>query len=99
MIEIWQECASFQTTNQRLADQVRTLIKKGWFPDLEILEMHQKTYKQDNNTVPDTSRVVKQKTKKNLTEMNCQLRKMKKSLNKTMHNQVTLKKHCHKNKR
>ena len=28
MIEIWQECASFQTTSQRLADQVRTIIKK-----------------------------------------------------------------------
>ena len=29
MIEIWQECSSFQTTSQRLADQVRTIIKKG----------------------------------------------------------------------
>ena len=28
IIEIWQECASFQTTSQRLADQVRTIIKK-----------------------------------------------------------------------
>ena len=42
MIEIWQECASFQTTSQRLADQVRTIIKKGWFSDFEILEIHQK---------------------------------------------------------
>ena len=31
MIDIWQECASFQTTSQRLPDQVRTIIKKGWF--------------------------------------------------------------------
>ena len=62
MIEIWQECASFQTTNQRLADQVRTIIiKKGWFSDLEILEIYQKTNKPDYNTVPDTSSVVKQK--------------------------------------
>ena len=60
MIKICQECVSFQTTSQRLADQVRTIIKKGWFSDLEILEIHQKTNKQDN-TVPDTSRVVKQK--------------------------------------
>ena len=42
MIEIRQECSTFPTTNQRLADQVRTLIKKGWFSDLEILETYQK---------------------------------------------------------
>ena len=29
MIEIRQECACFQTTSQRVADQVRTIIKKG----------------------------------------------------------------------
>ena len=57
MIEIWQECAKFQTT----ADQVRTIIKKGWFSDLEILEIHQKTHKQNYNTVPDSSSGVKQK--------------------------------------
>ena len=61
MIEIWQECASFQTTSQRLVDQVKTIIKKGWFYDLEILEIHQKTHKQNHNTVPDTSSGVKQK--------------------------------------
>ena len=61
MIEIWQECASFQTTSQRLADQVRTIIKKGWFSDLEILEIYQKTHKQNYDTVPDTSSSVKQK--------------------------------------
>ena len=32
---IWQECASFQTTSQRLADQVRTIIKRGGFLTLE----------------------------------------------------------------
>ena len=61
MIEIWQECAKFQTTSQRLADQVRMIIKKGWFSDLELLEIHQKTLKQNYNTVPDTSSGVKQK--------------------------------------
>ena len=61
MIEIWQECAKFRTTTYRLADQVRTIIKKGWFTDLEILEIHQKTHKQNYNTVPDTSSGVKQK--------------------------------------
>ena len=54
IIEIWQECTSFQT-NQRLADQVRTLIKKGWFSDLEILEIRQKTNNgQDSKRTSDT---------------------------------------------
>ena len=61
MREIWQECIKFQTTSQRLANQVRTIIKKGWFSDLEILEIHQKTHKQNYNTVSDTSSGVKQK--------------------------------------
>ena len=61
MKEIWQECAKFQTTIQRLANQVRTIIKKGWFSDLEILEIHQKTHKQYHNTVSDISSGVKQK--------------------------------------
>ena len=44
-----------------LADQVRTIIKKSWFSDLEILEIHQKTNALDNSTVADTTSVVKQK--------------------------------------
>ena len=62
MIDILQECASFQRTRQRLADQVKMIMKKGWFSDLQILEIHQKiNNRQDNYTVLDTSRVVKQK--------------------------------------
>ena len=63
IIEIWQECARFQTTNQRLVDQVRTIIKKGWFSGLEILEILQKTNsesKQDANTISDTPSIDKQ---------------------------------------
>ena len=60
MIEIWQERSTFQTTSQRLSDQVRTVFKKGWFSDLEFLEIHKKTLKQNYNTVPDTSSGVKQ---------------------------------------
>ena len=60
MIEIWQERSTFQITSQKLADQVRTIIKKGWFSDIELLEIHQKTLKQNYNTVPDTSSDVKQ---------------------------------------
>ena len=62
MIEIWQEYASFQTTSQRLADQVRTIIKKDWFSYLEILEIHQKiNNEQNNDIIPDTSIIIKQK--------------------------------------
>ena len=60
MIEISQECSTFQKTSQKLADQVRTITKKGWFSDLELLEIHQKTLKQNYNTVPDTPSGVKQ---------------------------------------
>ena len=61
MIEIWQERSTFQTTSQRLADQVRTITKKGWFSDLELLEIHQKTLKQNYNPVPYTASGIKQK--------------------------------------
>ena len=73
MIEIWlEECASFQTS-QSLADQVRTIIKKGCFSDLEIQEIYQKiNNEQDSNTVPDTLGINNEKT----TEMNRQLREM-----------------------
>ena len=60
MTEIWQECSNFQTTSQRLADQVRPIIMKEWFSDLEIIEIHQKiNNQQGNNTVPDTSNISK----------------------------------------
>ena len=52
---------TFQTTSQRLGDQVRKITKKGWFSYLKLLEMHKKRIKQNNNTVPDTSSGVKQK--------------------------------------
>ena len=60
MLKIWQERSTFQTTSQRLVDQIRTIIKKGWFSDLELLEIHQKTLKQNFDTVPDTSSHAKQ---------------------------------------
>ena len=63
MVEIWQELSNFQTTSQRLADQVRTIIKKGWFSDLEIIEIHQKIKDQQssNNTLSGTSNINEQK--------------------------------------
>ena len=36
ILEIWQECSNFQTTSQRLSDQFKKIIKKGWFSDQEI---------------------------------------------------------------
>ena len=61
MMEIWQELSIFQTTSQRLADQVRTIMKKGWFSELEIIEIHQKINDQERrNTLPDTPNINKQ---------------------------------------
>ena len=62
MMEIWQEFSNFQKTSQRLADQVRTLIRKGWFSNIEIIEIHQKINDQQssNNTLPGTSNINKQ---------------------------------------
>ena len=90
MREIWQECAKFQTTSRRLADQVRIIIKKGWFSDLEFLETHQKTHEQNYNTVPDTSSGVKQK------QSNEKEQQTSANENTTL---PTNKKHYHKNKR
>ena len=65
MIEILQEYACFQTTSQRLADEVRTILRKGWFSDLEIIEIHQKiNYQLGSNAVSGTTRVVKLKQPK-----------------------------------
>ena len=60
-MEIWQELSNFQTTSQRLADQVRAIIKKGWFTDLGILEIHQKINDQQSsdNTLTGTSNINK----------------------------------------
>ena len=62
MIEIWQEYSKFQPSGQRLADQDRTIIKKSWFFDLEIIESQQKVnFQQGKNILPDTSIINKQK--------------------------------------
>ena len=39
IMEILPEFAKFNATSQRFADQMRMIIKKGWFSHLEILEM------------------------------------------------------------
>ena len=68
MIEIWPEHSTFQTTSQRLADQFRTILKKGWFSDLEFLETHKKEHLNKTITQYQTHHVVSSKhnpTKKN----------------------------------
>ena len=61
-METWVELCNFQTTSQRIADQVRTIMKKGWFSELEIIEMHQKINDPERrNTLPGTSNINKQK--------------------------------------
>ena len=60
MIEIWPRWVNF-LTSQGLADQVWTIIKMCWIFDLEILEIDWKTHKQNDNTVSNISRGVKQK--------------------------------------
>ncbi len=72
----------------RLVDQFRTIINKGWFSNLEILEIHQNiNNEQDSNTISDTPSFNKQKIVKP------KLRKIE-----TPHNQTTQNKHYHKNK-
>ena len=96
MFEIWQECFTFLTTSQRLADQVRTITKKGWFSDLELLEIHQKTPKQII-TLCQTHQVVSNKN--NPRKKNRKPRQMKTPHSQTIHYQGTRKKHYRKNKR
>ena len=66
MIEIWTEFGRFKATSQRLANQVRTITKNGWFSDLEILEIYSQIYKQTHqqtsNTVPETLNTGKPET-------------------------------------
>ena len=66
MIEIWVEFARFKTISQRFAGQVRIQIKKVWFSDLEILEIHQQihreTYQQAPNRVTETLNTEKPET-------------------------------------
>ena len=39
MIQIWAEFVRLDPKRQKLADQARMILKKGWFSDIEILEI------------------------------------------------------------
>ena len=64
MREIWEGRARSEITNQKLADHAWTIIKKGWFSDLEILEIHQQidkeSYQENNYTVIEALNTEKQ---------------------------------------
>ena len=49
MIEIWAESDRFNITIQRLTDQASTILKKGWFSGLQILERCKKVNSEDMN--------------------------------------------------
>ena len=53
MIEIWAYSARFNTTSQRLANQARTILKKGWFSDLKILEVCNQVNSEDSQKYVD----------------------------------------------
>ena len=96
MMEIWQEHSNFQTTSQILALQVRTIIKKGWLSDLEMIEiLHKINYQQGNNTLPGTLNINKQNSP---SQMNHQLRKMETPHNQILQNQTTQNKYYQKYK-
>ena len=91
MMEIWQELSNFQTTSQRLADRVRTIMKKGWFSELGIVEIHQKINDQERrNTLPDTSNINKQKQP---IQNEPSIQKMEPPLNHSLQNKTTQNKH------
>ena len=54
MREIWAECARFKTRSQRLADQARSIIRRGWFSDHQILEIHQQINRETCQQYPNS---------------------------------------------
>ena len=47
MIEIWAVSAQFNAISKRLADQARMILMKGWFSDLEIIEIYQQVKREE----------------------------------------------------
>ena len=91
-MEIWQELSNFQTTSQRLANQFRTIMKKGWFSELEIIEIQQKYMIKKGVMINYVAHQIL--TNKNSpSKMNHQRRKMEIPPNQTLHNKTTQNKH------
>ena len=67
---IWQELSNFQTTSQRLAHQVRTIMKKSRFSELEMIEIHKKINDQERRNTHQIS------INKNSSSKMNQIRKM-----------------------
>ena len=53
IIEIRAESTRFNTS-QRLVDQLRIILKKGWFSDLEMLEMCKQVNRKEYQQAPLT---------------------------------------------
>ena len=47
------EFARFKITNQRLADQVSTIIKKCQYTDFDILDLHPQIYREACHQAPN----------------------------------------------
>ena len=78
MIKIYAECTRFNTTSQGLADQVRMILKKGWFSDLEILKICGQLNSEEYEQVPLTQTETKiLKSKNSLLEFKCNIPKTK----------------------
>ena len=68
MIIIWVKFAAYKTTNQRFTYQALTVIKKGWFSELEVLEIHQQIYRETNQHATNIVIETKRKSQKLLTK-------------------------------
>ena len=64
MIQVWRESTKFNLTS--LADQARKIWKKGWFSDLEILEICEQVPREEN-TQREPSERIETKTIENET--------------------------------
>ena len=53
MYRIWKEKCPFETTEQRLCDQARSIRKNGWLSDIELEEIQRKLLEPKNDDVDD----------------------------------------------
>ena len=54
MLDVWNCVGPFQTTEQRLADQVRQIKLKGWFSDIELDEIKRNLQRNDTSDTSQT---------------------------------------------
>ena len=89
-IEIWAESARFNTKSQRLADQVRLILMKGWFSELEILKICVNVNIEECEREPSPrieARIEILKSKSSLTELKYKILKTKTQMTPAPQNQ------------